>query len=242
MTTPILEISKLSVEVEGQTILKNIDLSIKEHSVNILFGPNGSGKSTLIRTIMGFSGYKVVNGDIRFRGKSILALNTDERARAGIGIMFQHPPTIRGVRLAQIAGFLSSQEKRVSQLGRDLNLEPMFSRDINRGLSGGEMKRSELFQLVLQNPFLLLLDEPESGVDIENISLMGKILNEYLKKQRPSCLIITHTGYILDYIEADSGCVMVDGELHCANSSPAEVFRTIKDMGYERCKECHGQH
>lgn len=188
---------------------------------------------------MGFEGYEVVRGDILFEGKSVLGLGTDERARLGMGIMFQQPPIIRGVKLKQIAHFLTKDREHTAELARRLNLEQMFYRDINGGLSGGEMKRSELFQLMLQNPSLLLLDEPESGVDVENISVMGKIFDAYLKKEKPSCLIITHTGYILDYIHADSGCVMIDGELHCVGISPDKIFSVIKEMGYEKCKECH---
>jgi len=240
MSEPILQVKDLTVKTGNRKILKKVNLSIEKGMVSVLFGPNGSGKSTLIRTIMGFAGYEVVSGDILFKGKSVLGLSIDQRAGLGMGIMFQHPPTIRGVKLEQISRFLSKDRQQTAALAGKLNLEQMFMRDINGGLSGGEMKRSELFQLILQNPDLLLLDEPESGVDIENISLMGRIFGSYLKKEKPSCLIITHTGYILDYIRADRGCVLVDGELHCSGASPAEIFATIQKMGYEKCKECHG--
>jgi Fe-S cluster assembly ATP-binding protein len=237
MSKYILQIKDLSVEVGSKRILDKINLNIEEHSTMILFGPNGSGKSTLIKTIMGFGGYRIVEGDIIFEGRSIRDLPIEERARLGIGIMFQHPPKIRGVKLEQIAHFLTKDNEHIKSLSKHLNLKEMFHRDLNLNFSGGEMKRSELFQVILQSPKLLFLDEPESGVDIENISLMGNILNAFLKEEKPGCLIITHTGYILDYIEAKRGCVMMEGCLYCTGH-PREIFESIKKFGYEKCKEC----
>jgi len=237
MKKEILRIENLTVEVASQKILKNINLTIEEEIAMILFGPNGSGKSTLIHTIMGFSGYKIVEGDIFFKGKSIKNLSIDERARLGIGVMFQRPPKIKGVSLKDIAYFLSSQEEKIEELIQHLSLKSLFHRDLNYDFSGGELKRSELFQVILQKPKLLLLDEPESGVDIENISIMGGVLSNYLKEHHVSSLIITHTGYILDYIEAEKGCVMIDGEIVCMGH-PHEIFESIKSSGYERCRKC----
>lgn len=234
----LLEINNLSVEVGGKQILKDINLSIKKGEIAILFGPNGSGKSTLIKSIMGFSGLMLTQGDIVFRGKVINKLSIEQRVKQGIGIMYQHPPKIRGVRLEQIARFLSQDREKINQLTGQLSLENHLSRDINLEFSGGEMKRSELFQLILQNPDLLLLDEPESGVDLENISIMGKKLNEYLNDKNKSALIITHTGYILDYVKAKKGCVMIDGALWCVGD-PREMFDNIRKKGYEKCKVCH---
>ncbi len=237
MKREILRIENLTVKVSSKEILKNINLSIEEETTLILFGPNGSGKSTLIHAIMGFSGYKIVEGDIFFKGKSIKNLSIDERARLGIGVMFQRPPKIKGVSLKDIAYFLSSQEEEIEELIQHLNLKSLFHRDLNYDFSGGELKRSELFQVILQKPKLLLLDEPESGVDIENISIMGGILSNYLKNNCVSSLIITHTGYILDYVEAEKGCVMIDGEIVCMGH-PQEIFESIKSSGYERCRKC----
>jgi len=237
MKREILRIENLTVKVSSKEILKNINLSIEEQTTLILFGPNGSGKSTLIHAIMGFSGYKIVEGDIFFKGKSIKNLSIDERARLGIGVMFQRPPKIKGVSLKDIAYFLSSQEEEIQELIQCLNLKSLFHRDLNYDFSGGELKRSELFQVILQKPKLLLLDEPESGVDIENISIMGGILSNYLKNNCVSSLIITHTGYILDYVEAEKGCVMIDGEIVCMGH-PREIFESIKGSGYERCRKC----
>lgn len=236
----MLEIRGLSVDVAGKGILRDIDLSIGKGEVVILFGPNGSGKSTLIKTIMGFSGYDIRSGQILFNGQNIEGLPVEERVRRGIGMMHQNPPKIRGVRLAQLAGRLSSDGGRIRDIAGRLSLQELLDRDINLGFSGGEMKRSELFQLILQNPGLLLLDEPESGVDLENISVMGRVLDEFLSQPDKSALIITHSGYILDYLKAKVGCVMIKGRFWCVGS-PAEMFKSIREGGYEKCKDCDGK-
>ncbi|MCM8789595.1 MAG: ATP-binding cassette domain-containing protein [Candidatus Omnitrophica bacterium] len=233
-----LEIRNLTVEAAGKTILKEINLEINKGEKTILFGPNGSGKTTLIKAIMGFSGYRIKTGEIIFKGKKLNGLPTEERVKLGLGIMYQHPPKIRGVKLGQVANFLSKDKEKIENLSAELSLVDHLNRDINLDFSGGEMKRSELFQLLLQDPELLFLDEPESGVDLENISVMGKVLNNYLKKEEKSCLIITHTGYILDYVAAKKGCVMIGGKLWCVGS-PKEMFKSIRKGGYEKCKECH---
>ncbi len=234
----LLEIKDLCVQVAEKTIIENIDFEIKNSEVMVLFGPNGSGKTTLLKAIMGFSGYSIKGGDIIFKGQSLSGLSLEERVKQGIGIMYQHPPKIRGVKLYQIAQFLARDKTRIESLAQELSLKEHLGRDINLDFSGGEMKRSELFQVLLQEPDLLLLDEPESGVDLENISLMGNVLNEYLSQKGKSALIITHTGYILDYIKAKRGCVMFEGRLWCVGS-PKEMFETIRKQGYEKCKECH---
>jgi Fe-S cluster assembly ATP-binding protein len=233
----MLKVNNLSVQVGDKTILKDINFTIEKDVPAVLFGPNGSGKSTLLKAIMGFEGYTVTSGDIIFKGKRINDKSIEERVKMGLGIMYQHPPQIRGVKLAQIAHFLSDDRKRVEDLTTRLSLTGHMDRDINMGFSGGEMKRSELFQILLQDPELLLLDEPESGVDLENISIMGTVLNEFLKNPGKSALMITHTGYILDYVRSENGCVMIEGKLWCVGN-PKEMFESIRKYGYDKCKEC----
>ena len=147
----MLEIRNLSVSIGQKPILQNITLALPKGQVMVLFGPNGSGKSTLIKTIMGFEGYTVTAGDILFKGQEIQGLPTTERVRKGIGIMFQHPPKIRGVKLQQIAKFLSKDEQKIARNSQRLSLQEHMGRDVNMNFSGGEMKRSELFQLLLQD-------------------------------------------------------------------------------------------
>ena len=242
----MLQIEQLSVTVEDKEILHDVNVMIKEGETHILFGPNGSGKSTLLMAIMGFPRYQVTRGKIIFKGKDITGLPLDERARLGMGLSFQRPPVIRGVKTRDIltASLRAEEdEESISRLAERSNLADFLDRDINYGFSGGEVKRSEIMQLLAQKPDLALLDEPESGVDLVNIALIGELINELLDKtsrirdRRCAGLIITHTGYILDYVNARTGYVMLDGRIVC-NGDPHEILATIKEKGYEECAKC----
>lgn len=242
----MLEIEGLHVAIGNNEILHGVELTIKTGETHVLFGPNGSGKTTLLMTIMGFPKYQITSGRIIFNGEDITRLSLDERARRGIGMSFQRPPVVRGVKTRDmIAACLRSREgeENVGNLAEKANLADFLERDINHGFSGGEIKRSELMQIIAQRPELVLLDEPESGVDLENISLIGELINELLEKDCPirsrKCmgLIITHTGNILDYVNARTGYVMLEGQIGC-EGDPHEILHTIKDKGYEECISC----
>ena len=241
-----LRVEQLAVEVEGREILHNINLEMKFGETHVLFGPNGSGKTTLLMAIMGFPKYRVTKGKIVFKGQDISNLALDERARLGIGMSFQRPPVVRGVKTRDmVAACLKGQEReeRIKQLAGRTNLADFLDRDINYGFSGGEIKRSELMQLLAQKPELTLIDEPESGVDLVNIALIGQLINELLEKDCPilerKCmgLIITHTGHILDYVNARTGYVMCNGVIGCSGD-PHEILATIREKGYQECIKC----
>ncbi len=237
----MLKTENLSISVSGKEVLTDINLEIKKGQRLALLGPNGSGKTSLLMAIIGFSDYKVTQGNIIFKGKRINGLTIDERARLGIGIMFQRPPTIRGVKTRQMVNLIKHRNFDTDGEAGKLNLKEFLDRDINLGFSGGEIKRSELLQLLASSPQLCLFDEPESGVDLENIVLVGKIMNRILNKNRDNGgLIITHTGYILDYVKADLGCVLVAGKLHCLGD-PKRILATVKKHGYEWCITCEGE-
>ena len=242
----MLEIKNLKVVVEGKEILHGINMTIQPGETQVLFGPNGSGKTTLLMTIMGFPKYQITAGSIFFKGKDITRMPVDERARLGIGMSFQRPPVVRGVKtrdmvLASMRD--QSNPELVTTLANKTDLVDFLDRDINYGFSGGEIKRSELMQLLAQKPDLVLLDEPESGVDLENINLIGKLINELLEKQSPMRnrssmgLVITHTGYILDHVNARNGYIMLDGDIGCMGD-PHEMLKEIKGKGYEECAKC----
>ena len=249
----MLQIEDLQVELGEKQILKHIDLEIKPGETHILFGPNGSGKTSLLMTLMGYPQYRVTGGKIVFMGEDITQMPVNERARLGVGISYQRPPTINGVKTRQMVQICAGREVDVDHLAAGLNFSEFLERDINAGFSGGEIKRSELLQLLAQDPDLLLFDEPESGVDLENISLIGHTISSLLqrdfkldtgKSQRElheertkMGLIITHTGFILDYVTADKGQVLYGGELTCS-SNPREIFRCISEVGYEECVRC----
>jgi len=242
----MLEIKELHVAIEGKEILHDINLTIGIGETHVLFGPNGSGKTTLLMAIMGFPRYEVTRGKIIFKDKDITRAPLDERARLGIGMSFQRPPVVRGVKTRDMvsAALRDKDDKAtIETLAERTNLTEFLDREINYGFSGGEIKRSELMQLMAQKPELTLLDEPESGVDLENIALIGELINELLEKDCPirmrNCtgLIITHTGHILDFVNARTGYIMLDGMLGCTGD-PHEILATVKEKGYQECARC----
>jgi Fe-S cluster assembly ATP-binding protein len=249
----MLVVEDLQVKLGDKQILKNINLEIKPGETHILFGPNGSGKTSLLMTIMGYPQYAVTHGKISFKGENITSLPLNARAKLGIGMSYQRPPTINGVKTSQMVKICSKGDIDVEALAKKVNFSEFLDRDINAGFSGGEIKRSELLQLMAQDPSLLLFDEPESGVDLENMALIGNTIGELLQrdfkvgtgktqKERRTertkmGLIITHTGFILDYITADKGQVLYQGEMTCS-SNAREIFRCISQVGYEECVRC----
>ncbi len=241
--TSMLEIKHLTVATNGKEILHDLNLEIGLGETHALFGRNGSGKTTLLMAMMGLGGYEVVQGTIRFKGKEITHLPTYERARMGIGIAFQRPPTIHGLRTRDMVNIAAGNGLDAEALAQRLEMKDFLDRDINAGFSGGEIKRSELLQLLAQKPELIMLDEPDSGVDLESVRLLGDVVKELLQKDLPpherqkSGLIITHSGFILDYVEADRGHVLSNGTLACSGI-PRELLSTIRTMGYEECERC----
>ncbi|UCD85738.1 MAG: ABC transporter ATP-binding protein [Deltaproteobacteria bacterium] len=242
----MLEIKELDITVDNREILQDINLSIKEGETHVLFGPNGSGKTTLLMAIMGSAKYRVTRGSIMFKGRDIVGLTLDERARLGIGISLQRPPVIRGVKTRDVMTACMREQtdgENIDRMAEKAKMTELMDREINYGFSGGEIKRSELMQLLAQNPDLALLDEPESGVDLVNIALIGELINELLKKEHPirdrrhAGFIITHTGHILDYVNARTGYVLLNGRIVC-EGDPHEILETIKSKGYENCRKC----
>jgi Fe-S cluster assembly ATP-binding protein len=247
----MLKIKDLSVVVGDKQIIHDVNLTVHNGETHVLFGPNGAGKTTLLMAIMGFPKYKVTKGSINFKGKDITGMTVDERARLGIGMSFQRPPVVRGVLTRDmVTACLGGRgdENTINELVKKADMTEFLERDINYGFSGGEIKRSELMQLIAQRPELTLLDEPESGVDLVNIALIGGLMNELLEKNCPiqerKCmgLIITHTGHILDYVNARTGYVMCDGTIGCVGD-PHEMLSTIREKGYNECIKCYlGRH
>lgn len=245
--TTLLLIEDLHVSVGDREILSGVDLAIKEGETHVLLGPNGHGKTTLLNTIIGLPGYRVTQGRILFKGTDLAGLEIDERARLGIGVAFQRPPAVRGVKLRQLIEVATGEgpgghDELLADLVGQLSLSKMIDRDVNMGFSGGEVKRSEMAQLLAQAPDLTLFDEPESGVDLDNIAVVGKAMNRLLKGARAghgtrAGLIVTHTGYILQYVNGDVGHVLYNGRLAC-KGNPRDLIDEISKHGYEKCVEC----
>lgn len=223
----MLEIENLWVSTGEKEILKGVELTIGDEETHVLIGPNGAGKSCLAMTIMGIPVYTVEKGKIDFDSKDITTLPIHERAKLGIGMAFQNPPIIRGVKLRDI---ISLHTKKVDDILSRAYLSQEFgSRDVNLGFSGGERKRSELAQLFAMKPKLLLLDEIDSGVDIESMELLGKEINSFLVGR--SALIITHLGYILNYVRTDKAHILFDGKI-ALSGKPEEVLEKVKKRGF----------
>lgn len=242
MDTNVLDIAALHVTVDAKEIIKGVDLRIKKGEVHVLFGPNGSGKSTLLCAIMQLPGFSLTQGNIRIHDTDIAGLTTDAIANLGVGMSFQHPPKIKGVTLGR---FLTSinRSNDLDHAIKALHMEPFLNRELNVGFSGGELKRAEILKLYAQSPDLLLIDEPESGVDIENIAVISHTINAMLQKDSPmaarerSALIITHTGHILNTIHADVGHVFMDGKIVCTGN-PMDIMEDIKQHGFSGCVQC----
>ncbi len=240
----MLKLQDLHVTVGDREILHGINLHIEQGETHVLMGPNGSGKSTLLMAMMGFDAYKVTKGKILFNGTDVTDKPVHERARLGMGIMFQRPPTIAGLKLGKMLTAINQDEAVDMQAAiTRMNMNEFIDRDINQGFSGGEIKRSEILQMMVQDPSFIMLDEPESGVDLENIHLMGESIAYLLQKHqrfanRKNCgLVITHTGYIMDYLDVDKGHVMINGEFKC-HGNPREILKLIKEKGYNECLRC----
>ena len=239
----MLEVKDLSVKVEDKLILKNLNFNLKDRASHILFGPNGSGKTTLISTLMGLPGYDVASGKIFFKGVDITHKSVDERAKLGIIVSFQNPPEITGVKLGDLLKLcLGKAASEDFSLGEKEKIEAFrltnfLNRDVNMGFSGGERKRSEILQLIFLKPQLLLLDEPDSGVDVESLRMISIEIEKYIEASGASALIITHKGDILEYIKASFGCILLKGEFHCFKD-PMRIYNDIKEVGYEECVAC----
>ena len=243
------DIEDLHVNIGEKEVLHDINLHIGEGETHVLLGPNGSGKTTLLMTIMGFSNYTITEGKILFKGEDVTRMHAHERAKRGIGMLFQRPPTISGLKLGKLLTAISRTKKEdIPQLAASVHMDKFLERDINKGFSGGRSNAAKCSSLMIQNPDFIMLDEPESGVDLENISLIGTAIGSLLEKDKhiikrqKSGLVITHTGYILDYLETDRGHVMCDGQIKC-HGNPREILKDIKQRGYKECLECrHTNH
>ena len=251
MSEPLLKIVNLHAEVAegGIEILRGVNLEINEGEIHAIMGPNGSGKSTLSKVISGHPAYEVTDGDVLFRGESILDMEPDERAKAGIFLAFQYPVEIPGVSIANflrtalnshrgedidIFEFSELLESKMEMLGMD----PAFAeRSVNDGFSGGEKKRNEILQLAMLQPSLAVMDETDSGLDIDALKIVSAGINT-VKANRSNdmaVLLITHYQRMLNYIAPDYVHVMLAGRV--IRSGGPELALELEERGYEWARE-----
>ena len=243
----ILEIKNLKAKVNEKQILNDLSLSIKKGEVHVIMGPNGAGKSTLANVIMRNPDYIVESGEILFEGDSILDLKTDEIARKGIFMSFQNPEEIPGISSfnfiktakSKVTGnntiFLPDLKKEIENNMNELSMNAeLIKRDLNVGFSGGEKKKNEILQMLELNPKLAILDETDSGLDIDAVKIVSKGINLF-KNENNAVLIITHTTKILELLKVDFVHILINGKI--VHTGDASLATEIEKNGYSRFKE-----
>jgi Fe-S cluster assembly ATP-binding protein len=245
VTEPVFQIEGLRVTVEGAEILKGVDLSLMPGEVHALMGPNGSGKSTLANTLLGNPEYEVTGGRILFKGEDITEWPTDVRGKAGMFLAFQYPEEIPGVPVRQFLQQALGARKGIADLSMletrmaimswmdRLGMDPSFAdRYLNEGFSGGEKKRNEILQMAILEPEVAILDETDSGLDIDALRVVANGVNE-VRKARPdlAVLLITHYQRILDELAPDRVHILIDGRI--ADSGGPELAHRLEAEGYD---------
>ena len=242
----MLNINNLNVSIEEKKIIKGLDLSIKKGEVHALMGPNGSGKSTLSYVLSGKEGYKIDSGSVDFKGKNLLELDVDERSNEGLFLAFQYPMEIPGVQTSFFLKtainakrkYLGLEEidalefaKLVKSKAEELNISPdMLKRDLNVNYSGGEKKRQEILQMSLLDPVMAILDETDSGLDIDALRIVSEGVNK-LRNKDNSFLVITHYQRLLNYIKPDFVHIISDGKI--VKSGDFSLALELEEKGYE---------
>jgi Fe-S cluster assembly ATP-binding protein len=249
LNSPLLEIKDLQVSINDNVILKNLNLKINKGEIHAIMGPNGSGKSTFSKVLAGHPAYSVLQGDILFKGSTILDLEPEERSHLGIFLAFQYPIEIPGVsnedflRLAYNSKqrFYNKPEvdpleflKIISEKLEFVNMSPVFlNRNVNEGFSGGEKKRNEILQMILLDSELSILDETDSGLDIDALKIISTGINKFMNPDK-SIILITHYQRLLDYINPTYVHVMQDGKI--IKTGSADLAKELENKGYEWLK------
>ena len=250
LNSPLLEIKDLQVSINDNKILKNLNLTVNKGEIHAIMGPNGSGKSTFSKVLAGHPAYSVLNGDILFKGSSILDLEPEERSHLGIFLAFQYPIEIPGVsnedflRLAYNSKQKFYQKPEVDPIEfltiineklQSVNMSPLFlSRNVNEGFSGGEKKRNEILQMILLNSELSILDETDSGLDIDALKVISNGINNFMNPTK-AIILITHYQRLLDYINPTYVHVMQNGKI--IKTGSAKLAQELEDKGYEWLKK-----
>ncbi|MDA3822727.1 MAG: Fe-S cluster assembly ATPase SufC [Bacteroidales bacterium] len=246
----MLKIKDLKVSIEGKEILKGINLEVKPGEVHAIMGPNGSGKSTLAATLAGNENYIVTNGEVEYEGKNLLDLSVENRAREGIFLGFQYPVEIPGVSMVNFLRTAINEQKKYKgepalSAGEFLKLmrekksmveidSDLTSRSVNEGFSGGEKKKNEIFQMALLKPKLAILDETDSGLDIDALRIVAKGVNK-LKTKENATVVITHYQRLLDYIVPDYVHILYKGKI--VKSGDKSLALILEEKGYDWIKQ-----
>jgi len=249
INSPLLEIKDLQVSINDNVILKNLNLKINKGEIHAIMGPNGSGKSTFSKVLAGHPAYSVLQGDIIFKGSTILDLEPEERSHLGIFLAFQYPIEIPGVSNEDFLRLAYNSKQRfsnkpevdpleflkiISEKLEFVNMSPVFlDRNVNEGFSGGEKKRNEILQMILLDSELSILDETDSGLDIDALKIISAGINKFMNPEK-SIILITHYQRLLDYINPTYVHVMQDGKI--IKTGSAELAKKLETKGYEWLK------
>lgn len=249
LNSPILEIKDLKVSINDNKILKNLNLKINKGEIHAIMGTNGSGKSTFSKVLAGHPAYLILNGDIIFKGSSILKLDPEERSHLGIFLAFQYPIEIPGVSNEDFLRLAYNSKQKfykkpevdpiefltiINEKLQLVNMSPLFlSRNVNEGFSGGEKKRNEILQMILLDSELSILDETDSGLDIDALKIISNGINVFMTEQK-SIILITHYQRLLDYIKPDFVHVMQNGKI--IKTGTPDLAKELELKGYEWLK------
>jgi Fe-S cluster assembly ATP-binding protein len=249
LNSPLLEIKNLQVSIDDNVILKNLNLKINKGEIHAIMGPNGSGKSTFSKVLAGHPAYSILDGNILFKGSTILNLEPEERSHLGIFLAFQYPIEIPGVSNEDFLRLAYNSKQRfynkpevdplefltiISEKLEFVNMSPLFlNRNVNEGFSGGEKKRNEILQMILLDSELSILDETDSGLDIDALKIISTGINKFMNSEK-SIILITHYQRLLDYIKPTFVHVMQNGKI--IKTGTAELAKELETKGYEWLK------
>jgi Fe-S cluster assembly ATP-binding protein len=246
LNSPLLEIKDLQVSINENKILKNLNLTVNKGEIHAIMGPNGSGKSTFAKVLAGHPAYSILDGDILFKGSSILDLEPENRSHVGIFLAFQYPIEIPGVSNEDFLRLAYNSKQKfynkpeldpiefltiINEKLKFVSMSPLFlSRNVNEGFSGGEKKRNEILQMVLLDSELSVLDETDSGLDIDALKIISNGINQFMSPDK-SIILITHYQRLLDYIKPNYVHVMQNGKI--IKTGSAELAKELETKGYE---------